>query len=200
MASMRHKLEEHENEIITLKVKLEEKEEENKMFAEEVNELQQRSRHINVVIRGINEQRRENVWEIVESVGNRIGIQDPGKDIQICHRVPTRASGPRPIVVRLVNSKTRDKWVKAYKEKQLWKQKLFVTEHLTPYYQNIFYHTRKLAKEKDFKYAWTKDCTIYLKKNETSQLHVIKRMSDLDLIRNQRSQTQEDTSNFSGDT
>uniref|UniRef100_A0A8D8Z5C6 FP protein C-terminal domain-containing protein n=1 Tax=Cacopsylla melanoneura TaxID=428564 RepID=A0A8D8Z5C6_9HEMI len=194
IASMRNKMDEHENEIITLKVKLEEKEEENKELAEEVKGLQQRSRHINVVIRGINEQRRENVWEIVENVGKKIGFENPGNDIQTCHRVPTRATGPRPIVVRLLNTKTRDKWIKAYKEKQLWKQKLFVTEHLTPYYQNIFFHTRKLAQEKGYKFAWTKDCQIYLKKDEKSQLHVIRRMSDLDPIRSGLLQTRlEDT-------
>uniref|UniRef100_A0A8D9E7W1 FP protein C-terminal domain-containing protein n=1 Tax=Cacopsylla melanoneura TaxID=428564 RepID=A0A8D9E7W1_9HEMI len=202
VTSLKIRVEDHESEIVALKEKLEAKEEENKLlasvneqFADELKELQQRSRHINVVIRGIKEERKENVWELVESVGRKIGIENPDKDIQICHRVPTRSSnGPRPIVVRLLNSKTRDKWIKEYKQKQLWKQHLYVSEHLTPYNQNLFYHTRKLAKEKKFKYAWTKDCQIYLKKNETSKLYIIKHMRDLDMVSSnlQRSSLEEE--------
>ncbi|KAI5737235.1 hypothetical protein M8J76_011376 [Diaphorina citri] len=169
MKEMDKKIKENEKEISSLKERLEAKEEENRMLQnvnekieEDLRDLQQRSRHINIVIRGVKEERKEN----------------------ICHRVPSRSSnGPRPIVVRLLNSKTRDKWIKEYKQKQLWKQHLYISEHLTVYNQNLFYHTRKLAKEKKFKFAWTKDCQIYLKRNENSKLYIIKRMADLEMIR-----------------
>lgn len=191
MKEMDKKIKENEKEISSLKERLEAKEEENRMLQnvnekieEDLRDLQQRSRHINIVIRGVKEERKENVWELVESTGRKIGIENPEKDIQICHRVPSRSSnGPRPIVVRLLNSKTRDKWIKEYKQKQLWKQHLYISEHLTVYNQNLFYHTRKLAKEKKFKFAWTKDCQIYLKRNENSKLYIIKRMADIEMIR-----------------
>lgn len=191
MTNMKMQIKDNEKEIVCLKEKLVEKEKENKLlqsvnekFEDDIRDLQQRSRHINIVIRGVKEERRENIWALVESVGNRIGIENPGNDIQVCHRVPSRSqNGPRPIVVRLINSKTRDIWLKEYKAKQLWKQQLYVNEHLTPYNQNLFYHTRKLAKEQGYKFAWTKDCQIYLKKNETSKLIIIKSMRDIELIR-----------------
>lgn len=191
MIKMKKRLEESENQISLLKEKLEEKEVENSLlqsanerFELAIEDLQQRSRHTNIVIRGIKEERKENVWNITESIGRRIGIENPENDIQICHRVPTRSQdGPRPIVVRLLNSKTRDKWIKEYKLKKLWSQHIYINEHLTPYNQNLFYHTRKLAKEEKYKFAWTKDCQIYLKKNETAKLITIKNMRDLDQIR-----------------
>ncbi|KAI5741557.1 hypothetical protein M8J76_014842 [Diaphorina citri] len=150
---------------------------------EALEDIQQRSRNMNIVIRGIKEEKTEDVGDVVMHIGRQLGIDNPENDVQICYRVPSRnKDSPRPIVVKLLNSKTRDIWIKKYKSKELWKKKMYITEHLTPYNQNLFYHTRKLAKESGYKFAWTKDGKIYLKENEDSGVLNIKNMNDHDPI------------------
>ncbi|KAI5698804.1 hypothetical protein M8J76_014032 [Diaphorina citri] len=148
-----------------------------------VEELEQRSRMTNIIVRGIKEVRGEDCTTLIENVGKHIGVANPLSDIQICHRVPSRnKKAPRPIVVRLLNSKTRDVWVKKAKHAETWKEKLFVHEHLTSFRQNLFHQTKELAKKMKYKYVWTKDCKILLKKTDTGNTHVIHTAMDLKKI------------------
>lgn len=76
---------------------------------EEINELKQRSRLGNIIIKGLVETKGENILKIVTDLGNHIGIKNAAADIQACQRVPTHDKNiTRPIAVRLLNSKTRD--------------------------------------------------------------------------------------------
>lgn len=91
---------------------------------EEINELKHRSRLGNIIIKGLVETKGENILKIVTDLGNHIGIKNAAADIQACQRVPTQDKNiTRPIVVRLLNSKTRDEWIQAYKTQKLWIKK-----------------------------------------------------------------------------
>ncbi|XP_026678405.1 uncharacterized protein LOC108252212 [Diaphorina citri] len=75
---------ENKREIENLKKKLNEKEQENMKLRksiekqdENIGELSQRSRMINIVINGVVEKSKENVLEIVTKIGNDIGIEGP---------------------------------------------------------------------------------------------------------------------------
>lgn len=151
-----------------------------------VEELEQRSRMSNIVIRGVKEVRGEICSQVVECIGKRIGIQNPEYDIQICHRVQSRnKKAPRPIVVRLSNTKTRDTWVRLAKQAETWKENTYVHEHLTPIRQQLLHDAKELAKKLSYKYVWTRDCKILMKKADIGTTHVIK--SSLDLERIERS-------------
>lgn len=91
---------------------------------EEINELKQRSRLGNIIIKGLVETKGENILKIVTDLGNHIGIKNAAADIQACQGVPTHDKNiTRPIVVRLLNSKTRDEWIQTYKTQKLWTKK-----------------------------------------------------------------------------
>lgn len=57
---------------------------------------------------------------------------------------------------------------------------IFVNDHLAPYYKMLYSRTRALAKQKDYKYVWLRDCQINVRKNDTSRPIVILTESDLD--------------------
>uniref|UniRef100_A0A8D8XMK6 FP protein C-terminal domain-containing protein n=1 Tax=Cacopsylla melanoneura TaxID=428564 RepID=A0A8D8XMK6_9HEMI len=164
-----------------------EKEENKKMreeFAESkemISELQQRQRLNNIIINGVKQERNEDVYKIIETLGNRLGIVDCMKDVQTAHRVGTLAKNKiKPIVVRLSNSSTRDKWTAAFRAKQLWKEKVYINEHLTKSNQDLFYNAKKLKQVNGYKFVWVKDCKIRIRKNETSRIYVIRTLKDLD--------------------
>lgn len=48
--------------------------------------------------------------------------------------------------------------------------------------KNIFYKTRMAAKEKGYKFVWTRDCKVYIRKNENSPVSRIINDDDLDKI------------------
>ncbi|KAL1447925.1 hypothetical protein WDU94_005444 [Cyamophila willieti] len=103
------------------------------------------------------------------------------KSVQIAHRVNTLAKNKvKPIVVRLSNSSTRDKWTAAFRAKQLYKDKIYVNEHLTKSNQDLLYKAKKLKEVNGYKFVWVKDCKIMIRKNETSRIYVIRNTRDLE--------------------
>lgn len=164
---------------------------------DDVDELQQRSRLNNIIINGIPEAKSEDVYKLVENLGDKLGILNPASHIQIAHRVKTTTLGKvKPIVVRMLNSKTRDVWTAAYRQQQLWKQKIYVSEHLTKRNQDLLAKTKKLKTEHEYKFVWVKDCKIFVRKSETSRVFVVRKECDLERIFNIREETEERPSNF----
>lgn len=150
---------------------------------QEINELKQRSRFNNIIIKGIPGKKDEDILKVVTDLGNKIGIMNAANDIQRCHRVPTfDKTKTKPIVVRLLNSRTRDEWIQAYKNKKLWNEKIYVNEHLTPENFQLFLEAKKQGKSNNIKFVWTKDCKIFMRKSENSKVKVIKKLEDIDYI------------------
>ncbi|KAI5716843.1 hypothetical protein M8J76_013348 [Diaphorina citri] len=176
---------ENKREIENLKKKLNEKEQENMKLRksiekqdENIGELSQRSRMINIVINGVVEKSKENVLEIVTKIGNDIGIEGPENHIQVAHRVPS-ATSPRPIIVRLLNTKTRDLWTKAARDKKLREKKIFINEHLTTKNYKLLQSVKSWAKGNNYKFVWTRDCRILVRKDDKSKVKCIKSVRDL---------------------
>ncbi|KAI5707948.1 hypothetical protein M8J76_007506 [Diaphorina citri] len=130
--SQKKKINELEKEVKNQKVENNMLKENLEKSQELIDELQQRSRLNNIIINGVRQEKNEDVYKLVENLGKTLGIMDPIKDIQIAHRVSTTKKDKiKPIVVRMANSSTRDKWTNAYRKKQLWQQNIYINEHLT---------------------------------------------------------------------
>ncbi|KAL1447583.1 hypothetical protein WDU94_009839 [Cyamophila willieti] len=176
-------------------IKLKTDNEENKNH---IHDMQQRQRLINVIVDGIPVTKNENVYNIIKELGTKLGIQDPLNDVQVCHRVnTTNKSKPKPIVVRMLNTKTRDKWTVAYRAKKLWTEKIYVNEHLTARNQRILKETKKAAKVKKFKFVWVKDCKIFVRKDETSKIFNVRCLRDVEQVLNVKCSEVEDLNSSS---
>ena len=57
-----------------------------------------------------------------------------------------------------------------------------VSDHLTSFYKNLLYNTKTAAREKGYKYVWTKDCKILVRKDEYSPVSRIYDFCDLDKL------------------
>lgn len=188
-------------EIKQLRKLIQKKDDENKAikvkvvkFDNEVNDLQQRARLINVLVNGIPEKgRREDIMKIVENIGHKLGIADPLNQVQRAHRVNSTSKNQphKPIVIRLLNTRTRDNWTAAYRRKKLWKEQWYMSEHLTRTNQDLLYKTKLWAKENNFKFVWTRGCKTRLRKDEHSRIYTINNLEQLQDILSQSNKTQD---------
>lgn len=187
MDKMLKNSEEQKIEIAALKKKMSSVLDENQGLKKQVeemkdhvDELQQRSRMNNIIINGIQQNRNEDIYKVVEQIGLKLKIKDPLSQVQVAHRVnSTNKDKSKPIVVRLLNTKTRDQWTSAYRSNKLWEQNFYVNEHLTKRNQDILYKTKKFKAENGFKYVWVRDCKIFIRKTENTRVFVIRREEDL---------------------
>ena len=94
-----------------------------------VHDLQKYSRRNNLGISGLEECKDSNEAEakLIEFFQD-LGVAIDTDDIEACHRVPTkRKDRKKPLIVRFVNRRKRDKVFAA--RKQMKRRNVFVNEH-----------------------------------------------------------------------
>lgn len=164
---------------------------------EAMNNLEQYSRRDCLEIKGIPEKESESVEEtndIVQSLGDKIGVTIQEYDISISHRLPSRRSSslytgsPTPIIVKFTNRIVRDKF---YRARRLLKNitsenlgyntsnKIFINESLTQRNKDLFYKCLQVKKAKGLKFLWTNVGKIYMKKDDHSSVMHIASIKDL---------------------
>ena len=138
----------------------------------------------------------ESVYQVIDKVSDAIGGMEFIQDISVAHRLPTKAGRPKPIVIRFNKRMSRDSWFQRFKEEArkggdgpgLSLQKIFpqlpagrVTagEHLTIATRNLFNSAREAAKQKGYQFVWTKDCKVFIRKDERSPALKIISLCDL---------------------
>lgn len=153
---------------------------------------EQWSRLQNVEIVGIPENQDEDVTDLVTKIAENAALTLTTSELEFAHRVqPKRPAGgkPRAIVVRFKNRRIKDAFLSAVrKRKNLCttdigikgdSKSFFVNEHLTQRNKKLFMTCKNKAKEFSYQYVWTKNCRIYIRKDDTSPHRLISCESDL---------------------
>ena len=153
-------------------------------------ELDQYSRNKNIEITGIEQTQREDVRQIVEKMAEKLEIENFTQDlIDKCHRVQSRnVNKPNAIIVQFKTREDRDRWVGKKKNqvtsdqivKSTNKSKVYVNEHLTPFYKTLLWQTKQYAKKNNYKFVWIRNMKIHMRKDETDNaVRVIRSEEDL---------------------
>lgn len=166
-----------------------------KMLEEENLKQQQWVRLQNLEIVGIPESKEENALDIVMKITDYIGADIQPNDIEFAHRVQPRhatsAARGRNIVVHLKQRAAKDRVLAAARKHRgltttdvgvgRESSKIFVNEHLTKENKMLLSSCKQKAKEINYKYIWTKNCRIYVRRNDSSPpLHIA---SPADLVK-----------------
>ena len=110
---------------------------------------------------------------------NQLGIPLARSDIATAFRMKKLGSDEeRPLFITFANRQARDQVYQACVK--LKGQNIFINEHLTRTYGNIFAESRRLLKDKKILNTWTMNGAIFILKSEGSKPIKIKDMSDLD--------------------
>ncbi|XP_075749432.1 uncharacterized protein LOC142814505 [Rhipicephalus microplus] len=159
------------------------------MLKQEVNNLDQYSRRLNLEIHGLGEQTNEKVIEKLNLLADELELPKlSGKDIEAAHRLRTRAGTdggdkPSPIIVRFSARCTRDAWLAKRGELRKKNSKVFINENLTAQNKRLFWQMKTKAREMKYQFAWVKDGKFFVRRSERDRVIRIKTASDLDLIR-----------------
>lgn len=161
-----------------------------------LNELDQYHRRVNLEIAGVPEVQGENVKEIVAKVIQHVAPNHANvspTDIDVCHRMgkKSEAAGnppPRAIIVRFTTRRARDavyegkKKLKSMTSRDLGcreERKVYINENLLPSTKVLLSRANAIRKREGYRYLWTWNTKILVRKTETSPPLVIASEEDL---------------------
>lgn len=149
-------------------------------------------------ISNVPETRGENVMHLVLSCAAKVGVKLEERDVVSCSRVgPVRAVAsdavsprPRAIAVKLARRALRDALLKAARVRRTPDtqgiglsgdpHRFYINERLTRENRRLFYMARETAKDQKWKYVWTRDGRIYVRKGQDEARHQIRCEADLE--------------------
>lgn len=157
------------------------------MLNYKLSEIEQFSRINNVEIQGVPVKQNENIINIIQQIGDYIGVNIEQNKIEFAHRVNTSTNVHKNIVVKFTTRHDKDCFLSASKTKRLTTRNnsqglnvpnisvsLYINEHLTQTNKILYKEVRTAAKTKNYKFVWIKNGNIFVRKNETSRITHIK--------------------------
>lgn len=153
-------------------------------LSDRVDTLEQQMRSNNVDIQGIPEKQNENLFSIVQKIGEHINCPISSQDIDAIFRAKSRnPNNPKPIIIKLFRKKKRDDILAAAKNKRQQNEtstpgltiegisnKLFINEHLTGLTKSLLNAAKGSAKTKNYKYVWVREGGVYVRKEDQSRI------------------------------
>lgn len=162
----------------------------------DLNERDQELLSNEVELSCVPEEDGENPIHIVLACAAKLGVQIDVHDLVSCARVgaPRREAGARPrqLAVRLVRCDTRNALLRAARVRRhitteglglkCQPRPIYVNERLTRANRQLFYTAKQAAGRLQWKYVWTKDGRIYVRREAGTAGHRIRSEADLERI------------------
>ncbi|XP_075738947.1 uncharacterized protein LOC119181078 [Rhipicephalus microplus] len=180
------KTEQNERDVKDIKRRLEKVEMRDQEVAEvqaEVDNLEWRSRRLNLEFHGIQETEDENLLEAINAMA--IKHQFPPlaeSDVVAIHRLPPRKDKTPVVICRFAKQADRDFWWKNRKKLSSLNEHFFLTENLTKRARALLFEAKNWAKEANFKYAWHSNRKVLVRKADGEKAIRIANASDLNKL------------------
>lgn len=158
-------------------------------------DLEEYSRKNNVEIQGIPEVRGENVMDIVQSIGNKIGANCDLSTVDVCHRVPSHnKERPKSIIVKFTSRFSKQNFLAGTRLRRadlttskiglnsVPDQQIYVSDHLTPAKKLLLFKTKNFCRDNGYKYTWVSDSKILIRKSDSSRIIVVRSESFLNSL------------------
>ncbi|XP_064469907.1 uncharacterized protein LOC135384644 [Ornithodoros turicata] len=137
------------------------------------NDSEQHNRNLNLELHGIPVQEGENLRDIVRNIASKAGISDfKPEAVQHIHRLPVKGGKIPPILVRFTSLEARNallqkrKMIRMLSENRDLPDNLYVNENLTGFNRDLLWKAKQRAKEQAYRFVWTKNGKIYVRKVE----------------------------------
>lgn len=152
---------------------------------------EQHMRCYNVEVKGVPMKQDEDVMEITNKIANTIEMPLDNGDIEACHRVRTTGNTDAPnIVIQFARRSVRDSFLEKARKQRITsddielepKNPIFINEHLSPSMKKLFGAANAKKKECQWKYAWTRNGKIFVRKTDTSAVISITHLDDLNKV------------------
>lgn len=197
--SMRSELNLHKTQINELQKENETLRKINNENSARIQYFEQLNRSTNVEIQCVPEHKNENLVNMVQQIAKVVKCPLPDNEIHYCTRTAklmNNSDRPRSILVKLSSQRMRDnflgavvKFNKSNPDNKLSashlgiatqkKTPIFVTEHLTPQNKLLHAAARLKAKELSYRFVWTRNGRIFVRKTEESRYVYVRDMDTL---------------------
>ncbi|KAH9372532.1 hypothetical protein HPB48_011587 [Haemaphysalis longicornis] len=125
-----------------------------------VNNADQYSRRKNVEIHGVAQLPEEDLHQVLVDLSRKLEIKAPGKQsVEAIHWLNGKQDKIPPIIVRFRDREERDLWLS--KKKALRNKKIFISENLTTAQKQLFWQSRQVGKQKNYKFVWMSNGKIF---------------------------------------
>lgn len=160
----------------------------------ELHQRDQERLNNDVLISNVREKAGENVTYVVTVIGCKLGVAMDERDIVSAERLGMRREGgrPRPIAVRLVRRATRGELLRAARVLRSATMAIcgltseehpfYVYERLTRRNQELFQRARELCRRASWRFVWTRDGRIFVRRAEGERLYHLRQERDLEYI------------------
>jgi SMC interacting uncharacterized protein involved in chromosome segregation len=174
------------NTVHALKEQIKAKEGVIDTLMDRVNNLEQQALAKTIEIHGLQQNNPEDVRKVVVQLGETLGLQNVADSIDDVYRRRVGYGGRPPVVVMtLQTSAARNNWMQLRKklrnENADKKSAIYINESLTYANRGLLKKVKEMGKEKQYKYIWTRDGQIFVRKNDTMGL--VKILNETDAIR-----------------
>lgn len=159
---------------------------------EKIHLLEQEEKNKNIVLSGIREEKNEDLNQITKKFFKIINFEVKSDEIKHVRRINSKnqKNNKTPILIELKNKEIKNEVFKKRKERGLvfaeemgFKNDqgiIYINENLTLANQILFKKARDKKREIKFKYVWTKNGKIFMRKNDNSKIIYIQHEADLD--------------------
>ena len=171
----------------------------NEKEKEKVDTLEQYGRRQNLEIVGVPLKEGKNTNEIVIKVAKMLNVSLSSDQISTSHRLQTRlkpknsepAASP-PIIVRFLSRDVRNQ---LYANRKLARtvnlqefslqgaENIYINENLTQSRKKLFWHAKQKAIASNFKFYWTVNGNVYVRKSSDTDFLLIKNTDDISKIK-----------------
>ncbi|KAM7283115.1 uncharacterized protein ISCGN_000270 [Ixodes scapularis] len=184
---LRERTEQNEKDIKDLKRRMEKLEaqdvEVNQMQCE-IDNLEWRSRRLNLEFHGIQVTEKENLLSKLNVLATQLELpQLSDMDVVSIHRLPSRKDKTPGVICRFARQADRDRWWESRKKLRDSNDTLFLLENLTRRSRSLLFETKAWAKRNNYKYAWHSNGRVLVRKSDGSRAVVISNIADLDKLR-----------------
>nr|CAH7736544.1 unnamed protein product [Callosobruchus chinensis] len=151
-----------------------------------LNDMVQHSRTNNIEIQGVPEKLNENLREIVKDIGKHVNCDTNADIIDYIHRVQHSINSKnkiKSIIVRFTSRYEKEKLLASSRIKRNQSENrstkisiggladaIYINEHLTLANKILFKEVRLATRNKSCKYTWTKNGSIFARKDDTSRI------------------------------
>jgi hypothetical protein len=143
--------------------------------------LERRQIANDIIIDGVPERISENCTQLIQQIGKELNLKINESMINDCHRIGFNKNNesPRKILVSFTNHQDKVNILKARQIVRNFSTKcmgiqpdvpIYIRENLTSKGNKLFKEARELRKQLNFKFVWTKNGLVFLRKNETEKI------------------------------
>ncbi|CAB3998987.1 Hypothetical predicted protein [Paramuricea clavata] len=169
------------------------------IYDEQIDEIQQYLRRDCVEITGIPVTSVDDPKILAKELGDLMEVQVDERDISTAHRLPASKKVKDRIIVKFVNRDKRNQFYqrrsrlagKSVKDlphianeigssRSNQTGKIYINESLTAYRKKLFGQINSFRKAQDYKFLWTMNGKILLRKNENSRVYGFTKESEFE--------------------